>query len=584
MGVEGFKGYFARNPIFSKCFSDTLPEHISSLFIDANGIFYKAAAEVYYMDSKTGLPLTDSARKKLMKKSKKNLEEKHLDSIIKVLKGHIDAVNPKDNLIIAVDGVVNIAKMNQQKPRRFGRAMEDDPYKIFDSTSLTPGTEFMKKIDNKIETWLENYDGYLPKRTIYSSHLQPGEGEHKIFDYVRRGDIIQGDGYHVINGLDNDLIILTIISSLERVVMRPEDGSKKLNVTLLRKELLKIMRFKGSDDENIIRDFCTIATLLGNDFLHKFPNIFHDVRETMKLIFKVYKFNSKHLVDKDNNIIWRNYMNFLRIYDNYNRKVQPLYVQVYLKPPLHPYKEIEENIIVRDKDGNKVNQVYDRERHNLTFNFHKFYRQWYKKQFNENILQWTGERVSTFTDELIFDMSINYLQTVQWVQYYYTKGYKYVSNLHSYHYIYNPLMGSVITVLNDLIGAKETAVLRDVNRKKGDIDITPIHQLLSVIPRTSLDQIPKQYRSIYRNFLQELNPEKFEYFEENYSKDHQKLANLPQVNIPYVNELLEANGFELPDDLDIKDDLIIIDDSDKYNILIESDTDEDMSISHDNLV
>ena len=52
-------------------------------------------------------------------------------------------------------------------------------------------------------------------------------------------------------------------------------------------------------------------------------------------------------------------MNFLKIYDNYNRKVQPLYVQVYLKPPLHPNKEIEENIIVRDKDGNKVNQVYE---------------------------------------------------------------------------------------------------------------------------------------------------------------------------------------------------------------------------------
>ena len=51
--------------------------------------------------------------------------------------------------------------------------------------------------------------------------------------------------------------------------------------------------------------------------------------------------------------------------------------------------------VVRDKDGNKVNQVYDRERHNLTFNFHRFYKQWYKKQFNENILQWTGERVST---------------------------------------------------------------------------------------------------------------------------------------------------------------------------------------------
>ena len=66
-----------------------------------------------------------------------------------------------------------------------------------------------------------------------------------------------------------------------------------------------------------------------------------------------------------------------------------------------------------------------------------------------------------------------------------------------------------------------------------------------MIPKSSIDQIPKQYRSIYKNFLQEINPEKFEYFEENYSKDYQKLANLPQVNVVYVNELLEPKGFEL---------------------------------------
>ena len=584
MGVEGFKPFFSNNPLFSKCFSDTLPENISSLFIDANGIFYAAAAEVYFKDSKTGQPLTETQRKNLMKKNRNNLEKKHLDGIIEIIKGHINAVKPKDNLIIAVDGVVNVAKMNQQKQRRIGKSMEIDPYKIFDSTSLTPGTEFMKKIDAKIESWLETYDGYLPKRTIYSSHLQPGEGEHKIFDYVRRGDIIQGDGYHVINGLDNDLIILTFICPLERVVMRPEDGSKKLNITLLRQEVLKIMRFKDSKEENIIRDFCVIATLLGNDFLHKFPNVFHSVKETMKIVFKVYKWTAKQLADKDNNIIWRNYLLFLKNYDNYNRKIQPLYVQVYLKPPLHPYKEIEDNIIVRDQDGNRVNQVYDRQKHILSFNYHRFYRQWYRKQFNENILQWTGERVPTFTDEMIFDMCINYLQTVQWVQYYYTKGYKYVSNLHSYHYIYNPLMGSVITVLNDLLEAKETDILRDIKKKRNEIEITPIHQLLSVMPKKSLDKIPKEYHSIYRNFLQEINPEKFEKFEENYSKEHQKIPNLPQVDIPYVNELLEANGFELPKDLETKDDLIIFDEGEKYNVIIESDTDEDMSISHDNLI
>ena len=145
-------------------------------------------------------------------------------------------------------------------------------------------------------------------------------------------------------------------------------------------------------------------------------------------------------------------------------------------------------------------------------------------------------------------------------------------------------MGSVINVLNDLIEAKETDVLRDVKLKKGEIDITPIHQLLSVIPKKSLDQIPKRYRGIYKNFLQEINPEKFEYFDENYSKDYQKLVNLPQVNIPYVNKLLEQNGFELPDDLQIKDDIVILDEGDKYNIVLEPDSDDDMSISHDNLV
>ena len=204
MGVTGLKGYFARNPIFSKCFSGTLPENISSLFIDANGIFYSAAAKVYLTGTnKLGEPLhTASERKKLMKRSRKNLEKKHLDIIIEKLKDHIDAVKPKDNLIIAVDGVVNVAKMNQQKQRRIGNSVEIDPYEIFDKTSLTPGTEFMKKIDERIESWLSTYDGYLPKKTIYSSHLNPGEGEHKIFDYIRRGDIIEADGYHVVNGLD----------------------------------------------------------------------------------------------------------------------------------------------------------------------------------------------------------------------------------------------------------------------------------------------------------------------------------------------------------------------------------------------
>ena len=502
MGVEGFKGFLGRNPIFKESFSKKLPEDVSSLFIDANGIFYAAASKVYLIGEKNGEPLySDSERKKLMKKSKKNLEKLHFKFISEEIEKLINLIKPKDNLILAVDGVVNAAKMGQQKRRRFMGSLVDDPYQIFDTKAITPGTEFMKKLDSYLENWLTSYEGYLPENTIYSSHLSPGEGEHKIFDYIRRGDIIQGQGAHIINGLDNDLIILSVVSPLRNMFMRPENGSDIVNVENLRKDIIKLMRYENSDDETIIRDFAVVVTLLGNDFLHKFPNVFHEVKKTMPLILKVYKWNKKPLTDKNNNIIWKNYLNYLRTYDNYNRKIMPLYIQVYLKPPKYPYKEIEKNIIVKDKENNKVNQIYDPSKHMLDFNFKGFAVDWYKKQFNENIVQWDGEIVSTFSKKLIEDMCINYLQTVQWVQYYYTKGYKYVDNLHYYHYIYNPLIGSVTTVLSNLINKGETSILSDVKNKKNQLKITPAHVLLSVIPEKSMDLIPKEYRDIYKKYM-----------------------------------------------------------------------------------
>ena len=582
MGVEGFKGFFYRSSQFKKCFTKKLPEKVSSLYIDCNGIFYKAAAKVYLTGDN---PLdNESDRKKLMKKSKKNLEKLHFKVITEEIIKHIDTVHPEDNLIIAVDSVVNSAKMNQQKQRRFMSSLEKDPYQIFEKVSITPGTEFMKRLDKYLENWLATYEGYLPKRTIYSSHLSPGEGEHKIFDYIRRGDIVPGEGAQVIGGLDNDLIILSVVSPLRNIYMRPENGTDMVDVDKLRVEIINQMNFEGADKEAIIRDFCVVCTLLGNDFLHKFPNVFKDFSKTIPLIFKVYKWTKKHLTDKNNNIIWKNYLNFLRGYDTYNMKKEPLFVQVYLNPPKFPYKEIEDNIIVRNEDGNRVNQVYDKSKHTLSFNYNKFSREWYQKQFNDKIIQWDGEILKTYNKELIFNMCMNYLQTVQWVQYYYTKGYKYVSNLHSYHYLYNPLIGSVTTTLRDLINANETSVLTDIKKKEDEIPITPVHQLLSVISKKNLDLIPEEYHSLYSNFLEDLNPIEFEIFEENYSKEHQRLANLPLVNLSFINKLLEERGFIVPEDLKFKEDLVIFRESDSDEVIIETDSEDEYFISHKNLI
>jgi 5'-3' exonuclease len=573
MGVEGFKSFLYRNFVFKTAFSKKLPEEISSLFIDCNGIFYKAASKVYLTSEKNGQFIhPPSDRKKLMKKSKKNLEKLHLKAITDELEKHINAVMPKDNLIIAVDGVVNVAKMGQQKRRRFLNAtFEEDPYQIFNKASITPGTEFMRKVDKYIENWLENYTGYLPTNTVYSSHLKPGEGEHKIFDYIRTEKIIKGKGYHVINGLDNDLIILSVVSPLKNMIMRPEDGSDPLNVEILKEKIISLMKYDGAEEETVIRDFSVVVMLLGNDFLHKFPNVFHSVMKTMPLLLKVYRWAKKPLTDKENNIIWGNYLKFLRTYDTYKRTTEPLYVQVFLNPPKVPYKEIEESIIVKDEYGNKVNQVYNPDIHSLSFNYSKFSLDWYKKQFNKNVVQWNGDVVDTFDVKMVYEMCINYLKMVQWVQYYYTKGYNYVSNTYFYHYIYNPLMGDVTNVLGKLIAKGKEKILEDVKRKASEIKITPIHLLLSVIPEKSIEVIPKEYSLLYKKYLKDVNPSDFEILEESYNKEHQRLVNLPQVNINYIDRVLKENGFVLPEYLQDKEDIIITKEHDDLTIHINED-------------
>ena len=237
MGVEGFKPFLARHPKFKKCFQKRVPYKVSSLFMDCNGIFHRTAAVVYKTEMTRTKELVhpDSERKKLLKKDRKKLEEQHFQKIVERIIEAVETIRPQDNLIITVDGPVNSAKMVQQKERRFKKSLEKElKYKIFDSNVITPGTEFMVKLDQYIEEWLKSYEGYLPKRIIYSSHLDPGEGEHKIFSLIREKKIIEGPGANVIYGLDNDLIIISVVNNIPNMFMFPEDGSDILDIKKLK--------------------------------------------------------------------------------------------------------------------------------------------------------------------------------------------------------------------------------------------------------------------------------------------------------------------------------------------------------------
>ena len=117
---------------------------------------------------------------------------------------------------------------------------------FFDKTLLTPGTTLMVRIDERLEKWVKTLD--IPM-VIYSSHLDPGEAEHKIFDYIRKNELLTSYGDTLLFGLDRDLIILSLLSSQRNLYIVQDDKRKEtieyFSIDYLKVLLKKSLRFEG---------------------------------------------------------------------------------------------------------------------------------------------------------------------------------------------------------------------------------------------------------------------------------------------------------------------------------------------------
>jgi 5'-3' exonuclease len=171
------------------------------------------------------------------------LDAEHpIDSVISGLKQVLLEV-PVDykNIFIAFDGLVPLAKMVQQRYRRFRE--DNEP---FDKRQISPDTPYMRKLESKIKE-------EFPEIRI-STTQEPGEGEHKIFLDLNLLELKNKNV--IIYGLDADLILLSLQRQENIFLMR--DGYLDIQ------ELKKVLPIDP-------QQFLYLSVLcFGNDFM---PNL-----------------------------------------------------------------------------------------------------------------------------------------------------------------------------------------------------------------------------------------------------------------------------------------------------------------------
>lgn len=206
-----------------------------------------------------------------------------LKEVCRVVKEVWTVSGKPKQVYLAVDGVVPMAKIRQQRVRRFKSAwLRKNNSSSWDSNAITPGTQFMKKLGRELEKLCKSQSGWS-----VSGVDQEGEGEHKIMKWLRERS---ETGTVVIYGLDADLILLSMLTGelLNRNIVllreKQEFGGKVASGGEQEYSFMDIQELKIRLDikgVNETTNYVALMSLMGNDFLphsltHKLNDDGHD--------------------------------------------------------------------------------------------------------------------------------------------------------------------------------------------------------------------------------------------------------------------------------------------------------------------
>jgi 5'-3' exonuclease len=483
MGIPSYFSFIVKNHanIIRKINKDCFK--INNLYLDSNSIIYDAVKNIDFT----------------------KLVESDIQTIIRCvitkIDDYISIIKPDTYIYIALDGTAPVAKLEQQRQRRYKSLYQTQITKTifkdtkpdpFNTTAITPGTKFMNDLNAGIKNYYKDPKKYNVKNIILSLSDVPGEGEHKLFDYIRDKPEEHKESTTIIYGLDADLIMLCLnhlpISDKIYLFRETPEFIKSINAELepnenyimdipeLAKAITMNMNndkeLSASEKNNRIYDYIFICFFLGNDFMPHFPSVNIRTGGVDKMInaYKATIGGTNEFITDGKTIHWKNVRKLVKFLADLEE--EHLKVETKLRDKrsklFYPTKTPEETF-------KKFEAIPTYER-NLEKFINPFESNWenryYKALFD----------IDNIREEQKKEICINYLEGLEWTMKYYTTGC--ADWRWCYKYNYPPLLSDLIRYVPNL--ETEFVPLKAAN------PVTELVQLCYVLPRQSLTLLPKK--------------------------------------------------------------------------------------------
>ncbi|XP_049866314.1 5'-3' exoribonuclease 1 isoform X2 [Pectinophora gossypiella] len=585
MGVPKFFRYTSeRYPCLNELVKQYQIPDFDNMYLDMNGIIHNCS---HPDDNNPHFRIT---------------EEKIFQDIFHYLSILFQIIKPKKLFFMAIDGVAPRAKMNQQRGRRFRSAREAEKLeedarakgetlpteKRFDSNCITPGTVFMARLHEQLRYFVKQKMSTDPLwskvKVILSGHETPGEGEHKIMDYIRWSRSQPGydpNTRHCLYGLDADLIMLGMCThephfallreevkfgkTTQRATSPEETNFYLLHLSLLREyleqEFISIkdnLPFKY-DIEKVVDDWVLMGFLVGNDFIPNLPNM-HINNDALPLLYKTYMTVLPTLdgyINEAGDLNLGRFEVFMQELAKIDKeKFQDTYADLKYfegktgrRPNANERREYKPNndetfnINIDDIKANKpddelqalINATHDmflddglednddyEETSDEEANFEMEFIM-HKKDYYMNKLDY-----SKVTDEVLADQAECYVRAIQWNLHYYYKGCPSWCWYYPHHYA---------PYISDIKGFKDLKIEFELGEP-----FKPFEQLLAVLPAASKHLLPAPFHDLMTD---EESPI-VHYYPVNFETDLNGKRNDWEavVLIPFIDEtnLLSAMG------------------------------------------